>query len=142
VLGKRIRDPSLTVLFILGFCAIFLAVPLAVKGLPIARAIADVLVFAVLVMVVMLSHRWGAIILIFLGLVPVGASLLINPQWVPVPATALRRVGDIITFSALTWVVAHAATATSPRWTRSLAAWPVLNLSGDNSFSPSRSPAL
>jgi hypothetical protein len=36
---ERVRDPSLTVLLILELCAIFLAAPLAAKGLPIARAV-------------------------------------------------------------------------------------------------------
>ena len=39
----RIRDPSLTVLLVLELAAIFLAAPLAAKGLPVARAIADTL---------------------------------------------------------------------------------------------------
>jgi Ion channel len=103
----RIRDPSLTALLVLELCAVFFAAPLAAKGLPIARAVADTLVFAVLVIVVVLSRRWGAIVLIFLGLMLIGAGLLDPPRSL-VPATALRRAGDIITFSALTWVVAHA----------------------------------
>ena len=55
----RIRDPSLTVLLALELCAIFLAAPLAAKGLPVARAVADTLVLAVLVIVVLLSKKWG-----------------------------------------------------------------------------------
>src|SRR5260370_40489478 len=35
----RVRDPSLTALLVLELCAIFLAAPLAAKGLPIARAV-------------------------------------------------------------------------------------------------------
>ena len=66
----RVRNLSLTALLVLEFCAIFLAAPLAAKGLPIARALVDMLVLAVLVIVVMLSHRWGAIILILLGRPP------------------------------------------------------------------------
>jgi hypothetical protein len=42
----RVRNPSLTVLLALELCAIFLAVPLAAKGLPIAQAVADTLVLA------------------------------------------------------------------------------------------------
>jgi len=64
----RIRDPSLTVLLVLEICAIFLAAPLAAKGLPVARAVADTLVLAVLAIVVLLSQKWGAIFLILLGL--------------------------------------------------------------------------
>jgi hypothetical protein len=108
---NRIRDPSLTVLLVLELCAVFVAAPLAAKGLPMARAVADVLVLAFLVVVVMLSHRWGAVMLILLGLVAPVASLLLDPRWLPVPATSLHRVGDIVVFSALTWVVAHAVYA-------------------------------
>src|SRR5260221_6709582 len=73
-----VRNPSLTALLILELCAIFLAAPLAAKGLPIARAVADTLLLAVLVIVVMLSHRWGAIILILVGLTATAASLLLG----------------------------------------------------------------
>jgi hypothetical protein len=107
----RFRDPSLTVLLVLELCAVFLAAPLAAKGLPIARAIADTLVLAVLLIVVMLSHRPGAIILILLGVAAVAASVLLKGEWPPVSAGMLRRGGDILTFSALTWVVAHAVYA-------------------------------
>jgi hypothetical protein len=57
----RTRDPSLTVLLVLQLCAIFVAAPLAAKGLPMARTVADTLVLAFLVIVVMLSHKSGAI---------------------------------------------------------------------------------
>lgn len=104
----RVRNPSLTILLILELCAIFLAAPLAAKGLPIVRAVADALLLAVLVIVVTLSHRWGAIILILLGLAAIATSLLLGGGWSPVSITVLRRGGDILTFSALTWVVGHA----------------------------------
>ncbi len=106
-----VRNPSLTALLVLELCAIFLATPLAAKGLPIARAVADTLVLAVLVIVVMLSHRWGAIILILLGLAAIATSILLSGEWSPVSTTVLRRGGDILAFSALTWVVAHAVYA-------------------------------
>jgi len=107
----RIRNPSLTVLLILQLCMIFLATPLAAKGLPIARAVADTLLLGVLIAVVMLSHRWGPNILNLLGLVAIAASILLSGEWSPVSATVLRRGGDILAFSALTWVVAHAVYA-------------------------------
>ena len=106
-----VRNPSLTALLVLELCAIFLATPLAAKGLPIARAVADTLVLAVMVIVVMLSHRWGAIILILLGLAAIATSILLSGEWSPVSTTVLRRGGDILAFSALTWVVAHAVYA-------------------------------
>lgn len=42
----RIRDPSLAVLLALELSAMFLAAPLTAKGLPMAQAIADTLLFA------------------------------------------------------------------------------------------------
>ncbi len=107
----RLRDPALTVLLILDVCTIFLAVPLAAKGLPIAQTVADTLVLAVLVIVVTLSPRPGAIILILLGLAATAASFLLSGEWSPVSTTVLRRGGAILTFSALIWVVAHAVYA-------------------------------
>jgi hypothetical protein len=106
-----VRNPSLTALLVLELCAVFLAAPLAAKGLPIARAVADTLLLAVLVIVVMLSHRWGAIILILLGLVAIATSILLSGEWSPGSAVMLRRGGDILAFSALIWVVAHAVYA-------------------------------
>jgi hypothetical protein len=110
-LQERIRDPSLTVLLILELCAVFLAAPMAARGLPIARTIGETLVLAVVVIVVMLSHRRGAIVVILLGLAATVASLWLGTQWSPVVESVLRRGGGILTFSALTWVVSHAVYA-------------------------------
>jgi hypothetical protein len=107
----RVRDPSLTTLFVLVVCAMFVAEPLAAKGLPIARTVADTLVFTVLVIVVMLSHKWSAIILILLGSAAIVASFLMSGGSSPVSTPSLHRGGDILAFSALTWVVAHAVYA-------------------------------
>jgi Ion channel len=107
----RIRDPSLTALLILELCAMFIAAPLAARGLPMARVVADTLVLAVLVIVVMLSQKWGAIILILLGLAATATSYPLSAEWSPVSATMLRCAGGILAFSALTWVVAHAVYA-------------------------------
>jgi Ion channel len=107
----RIRDPSLTVLLVLELCAMFIAAPLAAKGLPIARVVANTLVLAVLVIVVMLSPRPGAIILILLGLATTATSLVLSAEWSPVSTIALRHGGEILAFSALIWVVAHAVYA-------------------------------
>ena len=52
---ERFRDPALTVLLILELCTIFLAVPLAAKGLSVAQAVGDTLVLVVIAIVVMLS---------------------------------------------------------------------------------------
>jgi hypothetical protein len=107
----RFRDPALTVLLALEICAIFLAVPLAAKGLPIAQLVANTLVLAVVAIVVMLSLRWYAIILILLGLAAIVASSLISAETSPISVIMLRHAGDILTFSTVTWVVAHAVYA-------------------------------
>ena len=108
---ERFRDPALTVLLILELCTIFIAVPLAAKGLPTAQLVADTLVLAVIAIVVMLSLRWSAIILILLGLAAIVASFVISAEASPISVIMLRRGGDILTFSALPWVVAHAVYA-------------------------------
>ena len=100
----RIRDPSLTVLLVLQFCAIFVAAPLAAKGLLVARMVADTLVLAVLAVVVMLSRKWGAIVVILLGLAAYVASFLPTGEWSPVSSTIARHGGEILAFSALVWV--------------------------------------
>ena len=130
----RVRDSSLTALLVLELCAIFLAAPLAAKGLPLARALADALVLAVLVIVVMLSHKSGAIVLILLGLATIGASFVLRGEWSPVLIIVLRRGGDIIAFSALTWVVAHAVYAPGRITSRRLQGAVVLYLSAATIF--------
>ena len=107
----RIRDPSLTILLVLELCAIFVAAPLAAKGQPMARTVADTLVLAVLVIVVMLSQKWGAVVVILLGLAATAASFLATGEWSPVLVTMARHGGKILAFSALVWVVAHAVYA-------------------------------
>ena len=107
----RLRDPALTVLLALELCTIFLAVPLAAKGLPKAQAVGDALILAVIAIVVMLSLRWNAIILILLGLAAIVVSVVLNAEASPISVAALRHGGEILTFSAVTWVVAHAVYA-------------------------------
>jgi len=107
----RFRDPALTVLLALEISTIFLAVPLAAKGLPIAQVVATTLVLAVIAIVVMLSLRWTAIILILLGLGAIISSFVISAEASPTSVIILRRGGDILTFSSLTWVVGHAVYA-------------------------------
>jgi hypothetical protein len=101
----------LTVLLVLEICAIFLAAPLAAKGLPVARVVADTLVLAVLMIVVLLSQKWSAIFLILLGLAVSAASYLPSGGWSPGSAGMFRRGGNILVFLALSWVVAHAVYA-------------------------------
>ncbi len=107
----RVRDPSLTVLLGLELCAIFIAEPLAARGLPIARAITFTLALVALVIVVGLSHRRGAIIAILLGIALIAAGLFIGAEWPPIAGIALHRGGEIVAWSALIWVVAHAVYA-------------------------------
>ncbi len=107
----RLRDPSLTVLLILELCVVFVAVPLAAQGLPMARPVGETLVLAVVLIVVMLSHRRGALLVIVLGLSATFASLWLRWELSPVAESLLGRGGSILTFSALSWVVAHAVYA-------------------------------
>src|SRR5437764_956140 len=58
----RIRDPSLTVLLILEVSIIFLTAPLAAKGLPIDDMMVDIVTWAMVVIIVLLAERCGAII--------------------------------------------------------------------------------
>jgi hypothetical protein len=107
----RIRDPSLTVLLILQLCALFVAVPLAAQGRPVARVVGETLVLVFVLIVVMLSHRRGAILVIMLGLSATFASLGLQREFPPVAESLLNRGGSILTFSALSWVVAQAVYA-------------------------------
>lgn len=107
----RFRDPALTALLALEICLVFVAAPLAAKGLAIARPITETMVLAVLLLVVVLSHRRGAIVMILLGLAATLGSRLPGPEWAPVAANSLRHGGNIVAFSALTWVVLHAVYA-------------------------------
>lgn len=107
----RIRNPGLSALLVLELCLVFLVAPLAAKGLPTARAVVETLVLAVLALVVVLSHRRGAIVSILLGLAAMLASHSLGSEWSPAAASVLRRGGNILTFSALTWVVSYAVYA-------------------------------
>ena len=107
----RLRDPSLTALLILELCALFVAVPLAAQGLPLARPVAEGLELAVVLIVALASHRRGAILAIGLGLGATVASLWLRQRLPPLAESLLSRGGSILTFSALSWVVAHAVYA-------------------------------
>ncbi len=98
-------------MLVLELCLVFLAEPLAAQGLAIARPVAETLILAVVVIVVLLLQRRGAIVAILLGLAAVLTSLSFGKEWSPVAASVLRRGGNVITFSALIWVVAHAVYA-------------------------------
>src|SRR5438552_16216885 len=87
----RFRDPGLTLLLVLQLCLVFLVAPLAAKGLPIARPIIETMVMAVVVIVVMLSHRPGAIGAILPGLAATLASFLLRSQSAPAVVSLLRH---------------------------------------------------
>jgi hypothetical protein len=105
--NDRIRDPSLTALLVIELCLVFLAAPLAAKGLPMARHVIETLLLAMGVVVVLLSNRRGAILAIALGVSATLASRLFGP----VAASALHHGGIMLALSAATWVVAHAVFA-------------------------------
>jgi len=53
--------------------------------------VANTLVLAVLAIVVMLSRKWGAIVVILLGLAATVASFLPPGEWSPVLGTIARH---------------------------------------------------
>jgi hypothetical protein len=106
----RIRDPSLTLILILDLSIIFFSAPLAAKGLPLADKILDVSTWTMVVVVVLLSHRWGAIVSIALALALLSLDLS-QMAWLPIAPSVLGHTGSILGFAALTWVVAHAVFA-------------------------------
>jgi hypothetical protein len=107
----RIRDPSLTVLLVLQVCGLFVAVPLAARGVHFARMIAGTLLLVALGIVVMLSQRRGAIVAILAGFMAMAAAELFGADWSPMARAVVGRSGNILTWLALTWVVAHAVYA-------------------------------
>jgi ion channel len=107
----KIRDPALTVLLALMLLGAFVAEPLAARGLPIARVIAFTAALVGLAIVVVLSYRRGPIIMALLGFVAVVTSQLLGTAWPSMAMDMLRHGGEIIAWSALIWVVAHAVYA-------------------------------
>jgi ion channel len=103
----RLRDPSLTALLVLQVFLLFVALPLAATGVPIAQPVTWLLLLAV-TLVVMLSQRGVAIVTILLGLTAAAASFALGRQWSPITASVLNHGGFILAFSALIWVVAQA----------------------------------
>jgi voltage-gated potassium channel Kch len=104
----RVRDPSLTVLLVLQLFLLFVALPLAATGVPIAAPVAWLLLLVAVTLVVLLSQKGVAIVIILLGLACAAASFAFGRQWSPITASVLNHGGFILAFSALTWVVAHA----------------------------------
>jgi hypothetical protein len=107
----RIRDASLSVILVLEIFIVFVSAPLAVKGLPLARVVVDILTWTTVVLIVLLSHRWGAIVMIIAGLALLLTDFLNPAAWSPVVSSVCRAGGGVLEFSALAWVVAHAVFA-------------------------------
>jgi hypothetical protein len=110
-LQDRIRDPSLTVLLLLYLAAIFVALPLAAEGVPVARRLLDGTVLVVLAVVVLLSERPGAVCAMLLALGIMATGLVLGGRLTSTTEIVIRRSGNIIAFSALIWVVGHAVYA-------------------------------
>lgn len=97
-------------MLVLEVAFLFVAAPLAAKGVPFAWAVGETLVLAMVVIVVLLSHRRGALLVILLGAVGTLAGLAPAPDWAGA-TLVLGRGGNILMFGALTWVVAHSVYA-------------------------------
>ena len=113
--SKRIcswSDHSITssarALLVLQIFLLFVALPLAATGVPIAQPVAWLLLLLAVTLVVILSQRGVAIVTILLGLAAAAASFALGRQWSPITASVLNHGGFILAFSALIWVVAHA----------------------------------
>jgi hypothetical protein len=107
----RIRDPSLAALLVIELAVMFFALPLSVRGLPVARVVGDTLVLAALAIVVLLSHRPGAGIAALTGLAAFATNQTFGAGWTATTAAVVRRGGEITALAALIWVVIHAVYA-------------------------------
>ncbi len=76
-----------------------------------AEMVGQALVLTVMVIVVLISQRRGAIVIILLGVAVRLASFSLGPEWSLLAANVLIRGGNIVTYSALSWVVAQAVYA-------------------------------
>jgi voltage-gated potassium channel Kch len=104
----RLRDWSLTTLLILQIFLLFVALPLAATGVPIAQPVAWALLLVAVTLVVVLSRRVGASVFIVVGLAAAAASFAFGREWSPITASVLDHGGFMLAFSALVWVLAHA----------------------------------
>jgi len=106
---EGLRNPSLTALLGLQLFLMFLALPLAAGGTPIAQWVGQPLLLLALSLVVMLSRRGIAIGMILVGMAGIAASIVL--EWAQTSGSVLNRGGVILIFSALTWIVASAVYA-------------------------------
>jgi hypothetical protein len=107
----RFRDPSLTALFVIQICLMFVVAPLVELGLPMAREVGEALLLVAALIVVLLSRSRAAIVIFLLGFAAGAAGFLFLPDLSGVSATLLTRGGGILAISALAWVVVHAVYA-------------------------------
>ena len=104
----RLIDPSLTALLVLQVFLLFVALPLAAIGVPVAHPVAWALLLVAVTLVVVLSRRVGASVFMLLGLASAAASFAFGREWSPITASVLDHGGFMLAFSALVWVLAHA----------------------------------
>jgi hypothetical protein len=103
---ERARNPGLTVLLVVQVFLLFVALPLDAVGVPVAAPITWLLLLAPLTVVVMVSRRPVATVIMFVGFAAAVAGVALGRQS-PIAASLLNG-GFILLFSALTWVVANA----------------------------------
>src|ERR1700739_43836 len=89
----RLRDPSLTALLVLQIFLLFVALPLAATGVPIAQPVAWALLLGAGTLLVVLSRRVGASVFIVLGLAAAAASFAFGREWSPITASVLDHGG-------------------------------------------------
>lgn len=108
---ERVRNPSLTALLVLQLFLMFFALPMRTAGVPIVERISQPLLLVTLSVVVILSHRPVAIVIIAMGLSSGVASLALGRGWPPIVASILAHGGFALAFAAVVWVVGHAVYA-------------------------------
>jgi hypothetical protein len=87
-----IRDPSLGFLLALQMAIIFVSAPLVAEELPLAEAVLDVLTWVMVVIVVLLSHRWGAVVSIAIALLLIAMDFSSTVR-LPVPTSVFGHLG-------------------------------------------------
>jgi hypothetical protein len=107
----RMRDPALTVLLVVQLLSMFVLTPLAATGLPIPRAVVNVLLVAVIAVVLVITRSRAAIAL---ALISVTLSVVGEVLRVTRPSqlnNVIGHGGTILGLSTLAWVVARAVFA-------------------------------
>ncbi len=107
----RMRDPALTVLLVVQLLAMFVLTPVAAMGLPIPRAVVNLLLIAVIAVVLIITNSRGAIALALLSVaLSVTGEVLRIARPSPID-NVLGHGGTILGFSTLAWVVSRAVFA-------------------------------